>query len=67
MPESIEGEELKFIRDFSPFINPDNLVEFNMLFNDAVFHIERNAHPATLFLDVSLKIVRLFKPNFVSL
>jgi DNA polymerase III subunit delta' len=63
-PEGIEGEELKFIRDFSPFIRPDNLSEFNTLFNDAIYHIERNAHPATLFLDLSFKIVRLFKPGF---
>ena len=67
IPANIEGEELKFIRDFSPFIKPDNLVGFSTLFNDAIYHIERNAHPATLFLDLSLKIVRLFKPNFVSL
>ena len=67
IPEGIEGEELKFIKDFSPFIKSDNLIGFNTLFNDAIYHIERNAHPATLFLDLSLKIVRLFKPNFVSL
>ena len=67
IPEGIEGEELKFIRDFSPFIKPDNLIGFNTLFNDSIYHIERNAHPTTLFLDLSLKIVGLFKPNFVSL
>jgi DNA polymerase-3 subunit delta' len=65
IPMGIEGEELKFINDFSPFIKPDNLVEFNTLLNEAIFHIERNAHPATLFLDLSLQIVRLFKPNFI--
>ncbi len=64
IPESIEGEELKFITDFSPFIKPGNLSEFSTLLNDAIFHIERNAHTGTLFLDLSLKIVRQFKPNF---
>jgi len=67
IPDGMEGEELKFIREFSPFIKSDILSEFNTLLNDAIYHIERNAHPATLFLDLSLKIVRLFKPNFVSL
>jgi DNA polymerase-3 subunit delta' len=67
IPEGTEGEELKFITGFSPFITPDNLPGFHSLINDAIYHIERNAHPATLFLDLSLKIVRLFKPNFVSL
>jgi DNA polymerase III subunit delta' len=64
LQKNVEPDELKFIRDFSPFIKSDNLGEFNTLLNDAIFHIERNAHPATLFLDLSLKIVRQFKPNF---
>jgi DNA polymerase-3 subunit delta' len=64
--DSIEGEELKFIGAFSPFIKPEILSNFNQLLNDAIFHIERNAHPATLFLDLSLKIVKLFKPNFAA-
>ncbi|MCX6268420.1 MAG: hypothetical protein NTW16_13845 [Bacteroidetes bacterium] len=65
IPEDIDGEELKFIHDFSPFITAGNLNEFNTLLNDAIFHIERNAHSSTLFLDLSLKIVRLFKPGFI--
>jgi DNA polymerase III subunit delta' len=64
LQESLEADELKFVRDFSPFIKPENLGEFNTLLNDAIFHIERNAHPATLFLDLSMKIVRQFKPDF---
>ena len=67
IPGGIEDEEIKFIRGFSPFIKSEILPEFNALLNDAIYHIERNAHPATLFLDLSLKIIRLFKPKFVSL
>jgi len=67
LPGGIEGDELKFIRDFSPFIRSENLSSFNDLFNAAIFHVERNAHAPTLFLDLSLKIVRLFNPNFVPL
>ncbi len=67
VPDGLEGEELKFIRDFSPFITSDKLIEFNTLLNDAIFHVERNAHTSTLFLDLSLKIVRQFKPNFIPL
>lgn len=59
-PEGVEGDELVFISKFSPFITPGNLSGFNTQFNDAIFHIERNAHAATLFLDLSLKIIRLF-------
>ena len=60
-------EKSVFIGKFSPFINSSNLAEFNDLFNNAIYHIERNAHSPTLFLDLSLKIVPLFKPNFLPL
>jgi len=65
--EEVEGDELKFIQNFAPFIHSDILHDFNSLLNDAIYHVERNAHSGTLFLNLSLKIVRLFKPNFVSL
>ena len=67
IPAGIEGEELKFIRDFSPFISAGKLVEFDRLLNEAIFHVERNAHAPTLFLDLSLKLVQQLKPNFVPL
>ena len=67
LPAGVAGDELKFINDFSPFITSDKLIEFYSLLNDAIFHIERNAYAPTLFLDLSLKIVRQFKPIFVPL
>lgn len=63
--EPLEGEELTFIRNFSPFIQPGHLIQISSLLNDAIYHIERNAHPATLFLDISLKFVQLFKPEVI--
>ena len=56
-----EGEELKFATDFSPFINSKNIIQIIQEFNDAIFHIERNAHPKILFLDLSLKMTELIK------
>ena len=67
IPAGINDEEQTFIRQFSPYITSDKLIAFNGLLNDAILHIERNAHAATLFLDLSLKIVRQFNPNFVPL
>ena len=67
LPVNNNPDENKFIRDFSPFIHNDNLFKFNTLLNEAIFHIERNAYPSILFLDLSLKFVRLFKPNFIPL
>jgi DNA polymerase-3 subunit delta' len=63
--EQVEGEELTFIRNFAPHITAAHLDRFNTLLNDAIFHIERNAHPATLFLDLSLKFVQIFKPEVI--
>lgn len=56
-----EGEELKFLTKISSYINPSNYVRFSELFNTAMYHVERNAHPQTLFLDVSLKAAFLFQ------
>ena len=57
----VEGEELKFVKNISSYIIPSNFGQFSELFNTALYHIERNAHPQTLFLDVSLKATRLFR------
>jgi len=56
-----EGDELKFATDFSPFINSHNTVQIIKEFNEAIFHIERNANPKILFMDLSLKMTELIK------
>jgi len=55
-----DGEELKFIQNISPYFTSRNIISFTQLFNTAFFHIERNGHAPTLFLDVSLQATRLF-------
>jgi DNA polymerase III subunit delta' len=59
-----DGEELKFIQSFSAYINLSNVGSFSELFNTAMYHIERNAHPQTLVLDVSLQAIRIFKETY---
>ncbi|KAF0201081.1 MAG: DNA polymerase III subunit [Bacteroidetes bacterium] len=56
-----EGDELKFIRDFSPFINPANAGLLNEAFNQAYYHIERNGTPNIIFLDLSINVMRWLK------
>lgn len=61
------GEELVRYSDeiipsfskFSRFIHQNNIEEFEKELNDAFFHIERNANPRILFLNLSLKVNRL--------
>ena len=60
-------EESRFLGNFAPIIDSAGLAGFHDLFNTAIYHVERNAYAPALFLDLSLKIVRLFQPDFVSL
>jgi len=53
------GEELDFTKGFAPFINAANQEDIYELFNEAIYHVERNAHAGILFTDLSLKLVRL--------
>lgn len=61
------GEELVRYSDeiipsfskFSRFIHQNNIEEFEKLLNDAFYHIERNANPRILFLNLSLNVNRL--------
>ena len=52
-------DEVRFLLDFSKFINPENTLPFTELFNKAIYHIERNVHTPSLFLDISLQSTRL--------
>jgi len=54
-------EEQAFVGKFSPYLSNERLPAFYELFNTAIFHIERNAHTPTLFLDLSLKISALIR------
>ncbi len=44
---------------FSRFIHQNNIEEFEKQLNDAFYHIERNANPRILFLNLSLNVNRL--------
>ena len=53
------GEELDFARKFAPYINAANQNQIYKLLNEAVYHVERNAHAGIMFSDLSFKIVDL--------
>lgn len=64
----LEANERTFASKFSPFINSANIHKFTEEINQAIYHVERNANPSILFLDLSLQVVRLLqlKPNTVN-
>lgn len=57
----LSENETKFLQNFAPYIHGANCIEIIELFNNATYHIERNANPKVLFLDVSLKLTKLLR------
>jgi DNA polymerase-3 subunit delta' len=54
-------KELEFISKFSQILNLAKAEAISNELEKAQFHIERNANPKLLFLDVSLKLVKILK------
>jgi DNA polymerase-3 subunit delta' len=57
----LDEDQEKFLNKFSPFITHLNIVGLNETINKAYYHLERNANPKVLLLDVSLKFYALLK------
>jgi DNA polymerase-3 subunit delta' len=57
----LDGEELEFVKKFSPYIHPRNINKFDEEFNRAIFHIERNANAMIVLTDLSHLIARILK------
>ncbi len=57
----IRDTELDFMKKFSPFINGNNSVNFSEEFNQAIYHIGRNANAGLVLLDLSLTVAKLLK------
>lgn len=51
-------EEDVFLKNFSKFITGNNIQGFMENFNDAYYHIDRNANPKILFTELSFKVMR---------
>jgi DNA polymerase III subunit delta' len=49
------GEEKEFITKFSRFVNQRNYEKLLEEFNSAFYHVERNANPKILFMDLIMK------------
>ncbi len=57
----LEGERLEFVKNFSKVVNENNLERFVKEFNDAYYHIERNASAKITFVELSHQIARIIK------
>ena len=53
--------EMDYLTKFAPFVHDGNRKQMVELLNEAIYHIERNAHAAILFTDLSFSMVDLLK------
>lgn len=54
------GEERIFATKFNKIVTVDKVTEITNVINDAHYHLERNANPKILFMNLSITIARSF-------
>jgi len=54
-------EESKFVKDFSGVLTAERIPYFDDEFNNALYHIERNANPKVLFMDLSFRLNHIMR------
>jgi DNA polymerase-3 subunit delta' len=59
--EVMSAEEQDFAEKFSIYIQIEGVDALSNLINDAAYHIERNANPKMVFLDLSLTLGKFLK------
>ncbi|WMJ75277.1 DNA polymerase III subunit delta' [Cytophagaceae bacterium ABcell3] len=59
----LKEEDLNFIVNFSKILDHHKIDKLNKEFNEASFHLERNASPKIVFLDVSLSVSSILHGN----
>ena len=57
----VSGHIDSFMENFSKVMNGDKVFSISRLINEAHYHLERNASPKMVFLDLSLQIARIIK------
>jgi DNA polymerase-3 subunit delta' len=58
---NLRADELQFLQKFARFINNHNITELSDEFNEAHYHLERNANAKVLFSDLVIKLTKLIK------
>jgi len=55
------GSEKAFLKKFAPYVNELNAIDMVTLFDEAIMHINRNANPKIMIMDISLKMMKLVR------
>jgi DNA polymerase-3 subunit delta' len=58
---NLRNEEKEFLSKFARFINNQNITELMEEFNEAYYHLERNANSKILFTDLVIKLTKLVR------
>jgi DNA polymerase-3 subunit delta' len=59
--ENLRIEENNFLKKFARFINNQNITLLSNEFNEAYYHLERNANPKILFTDLVIRLTKMIK------
>ncbi|KPK87294.1 MAG: hypothetical protein AMS27_02870 [Bacteroides sp. SM23_62_1] len=59
----LSDDEMEFSEKFSTFLNHHNAAEITEELNKACLHIEANAYPRIVFLDLALKLMKQIRKN----
>jgi DNA polymerase III subunit delta' len=59
----LNDKEFEFSEKFHQFINLNNIYKINEELNRAIYHIEANGNSKIIFLDMSLKMIKLIKQS----
>lgn len=54
----LNDEEAGFLKNFAKFITGNNIVDFNNTFDEAIYHIDRNANSKIILTNVCFKVMR---------
>lgn len=57
----MSDEKTKFVQGFSGTLNIEKIEDLYTIFNEAMYHLERNANAKITFMDVSLQLAKLFR------
>ena len=57
----VQGEDLGFIQNFGKVMTADKVERASKELNTASYHLERNANPKILFLDLSLQLFKILR------
>lgn len=57
----IQGDELEFSKNLVKVLDTDKISQITEALNTGSYHLERNANPRILFLDLSINVLRIFR------